>query len=79
MEVREDQYGAKVTFSVEFYTAKGELVYFPHASASGLRADMKKNRLRGIQQCDEKGNLIGNPVSVSIDNLRMFNNKKVTI
>lgn len=79
MEIREDQYGKKVTFSVEFYTSRGELVYFPHACLSGLKFDMKKNRMRGIQQCDEAGNAIGHVTAVCIDNLRMFNGQKVTL
>lgn len=77
METREDQYGKRVLFSVEFYTKEGEVVYFSHAFTCGLRANMKNNRLRGIQQCDSAGNRIGHPVAVSIDNLRTFNGNKV--
>ena len=58
MEIREDQYGKRVLFSVEFYTKEGEL---------------------GVQQCDSAGNKIGSPTAVSIDNLRMFNDKKVVL
>lgn len=79
MEIREDQYGKRVLFSVEFYTKEGEVVYLSHAYSCGLRGDMKKNRLRGIQQCDSAGNKIGHVYTVSIDNLRMFNGKKVTL
>ena len=79
MEVHEDQYGKKVLFSVEYYTKDGEVVYYSHAYACGLRQNMKENRLRGIQQCDQAGNKIGHPVAVSIDNLRMFNGKKVVL
>lgn len=79
MEIREDQYGKRVLFSIEFYTKSGEVVYFSHAFACGLRQDMKKNRLRGVQQCDSAGNKIGSPTAVSIDNLRMFNGKKVVL
>lgn len=79
MEIREDQYGKRVLFSVEFYTKEGELVYFSHAFSCGLRQNMKINRLRGVQQCDSAGNKIGSPTAVSIDNLRMFNNKKVVL
>lgn len=79
MEIREDQYGKKVLFSIEFYTKDGEVVYFSHASGCGLRQNMKANRLRGVQQCDSAGNKIGSPTAVSIDNLRMFNNKKVVL
>lgn len=79
MEIREDQYGKRVLFSIEFYTKEGELVYFSHAYSCGLRQNMKKNRLRGVQQCDSAGNKIGHTVAVSIDNIRSFNNKKVTL
>lgn len=79
MEIREDQYGKRVLFSIEFYTKSGEVVYFSHAFTCGLRQDMKKNRLRGVQQCDSAGNKIGSPTAVSIDNLRMFNGKKVLL
>ena len=77
MEIREDQYGKRVLFSVEFYTKEGELVYFSHAFSCGLRQNMKANR--GVQQCDSAGNKIGSPTAVSIDNLRMFNDKKVVL
>ncbi len=79
MEIREDQYGKRVLFSIEFYTKDGEVVYFSHAHSCGLRQNMKKNRLRGVQLCDSAGNKIGNPVAVSIDNIRMFNNMKVVL
>lgn len=79
MEIREDQYGHRVLFSLEFYTKEGEVVYFSHAFTCGLRANMKDNRLRGVQQCDSAGNKIGHPVPVSIDNLRMFNGQKVVL
>ena len=79
MEVREDQYGKRVLFSLEFYTKEGELVYLSHAYSCGLNADMKKNRIRGVQQCDSAGNKIGHVYVVRIDNLRMFNGQKVIL
>lgn len=79
MEVHEDQYGRPVFFSVEFYTRKGEVVHYSRAYSCGLRANMKQARVRGLQQCDSAGNKIGHPVTVSIDNIRMFNNCKVVI
>ena len=79
MEIREDQYGKRVLFSIEFYTKRGEVVYFSHACSCGLRQNMKANRLRGVQQCDSAGNKIGSPTAVSIDNIRSFNNKKVVL
>lgn len=79
MEIREDQYGKRVLYSVQFYTKEGVVVYYSHAYTTGLRMNMKENRMRGIQQCDQAGNKIGHPVAVSIDNLRMFNNKIVVL
>ena len=79
MEVKDDGYGKKVLFSLEFYTKKGEVVYFSHACLRGHHGNMKKNRMRNVQQCDSAGNNIGSPVAVSIDNLRMLNGKKVLL
>ena len=79
MDVREDQYGHRVLYSIQFYTRQGEVVSMSHAYTCGLRADMKSNRLRGIQQCDAAGNPIGHVVAVSIDNIRMFNGNKVVL
>ena len=45
----------------------------------GLKADMKRNRLRGIQPVDSEGNPIGHIHAVSIDNLREFNGMQVVI
>jgi hypothetical protein len=79
MEVREDQYGKRVLFSIQFYNKHGEVVTMSHAYTTGLRSDMKSNRLRGLQQCDAAGNKIGHVVPVSIDNIRMFNGQKVVL
>ena len=79
MELREDQYAHRVLYSLQFYTKQGEVVSMSHAYTCGLRADMKKSRLRGVQQCDSAGNPIGHVVAVSIDNIRMFNNQKVVL
>lgn len=79
MEVREDKFGRPVLFSIEFYTKKGEVVHFSFAFSCGLKVCMKNARVRGIQQCDAAGNKIGHPVTVSIDNIRMFNSLKVTL
>lgn len=79
MEIREDQYGKRVLFSIQFYSKDGEVVTMSHAFSAGLKANMKKGRLRGVQQCDAKGNRIGHVVPVSIDNLRIFNNQMVIL
>lgn len=79
MERREDQYGKRVLFSIQFYNKDGEVVTMSHAFSCGLRQNLKDNRLRGVQQCDAAGNKIGHPVPVSIDNLRIFNNQVVVL
>ena len=63
----------------QFYLKNGELVSFPRAVMRGLRADMKRNRLRGILPVDSNGDPIGHIHAVSIDNLREFNGMQVVI
>lgn len=79
METREKSNGIAARFSVQFYLKNGELVSFPRAVVRGLKADMKSNRLRGIQPVDSEGNPIGHIHAVSIDNLRKFNGMQVVI
>jgi hypothetical protein len=79
METREKSSGRAACFSVQFYLKNGELVSFPRAVMRGLKADMKRNRLRGIQPVDSEGNPIGHIHAVSIDNLREFNGMQVVI
>ena len=79
METREGADGKRVYFSIQFYKKNGELVYFSRACTCGLRIDMKRNRMRGIKQCDQRGNVIGTPVAVSIDNIREFNHMRVKL
>jgi len=79
METREKSTGRACHFSVQFYLKNGEMVSLPRAVVRGLRADMKSNRLRGIQPVDSKGEPIGHIYPVSIDNLREFNGKQVVI
>ena len=79
METREKSSGRAAHFSVQFYLKNGELVSFGRAVVRGLKANMKQNRLRGIQPVDSNGNPIGHIHAVSIDNLREFNGKQVVI
>ena len=67
------------TFSIQFYKKDGELVSLIRAKTTGLQANMTINRLRGVQAVDSKGNAIGHIYPVCIDNIRMFNSKKVYI
>lgn len=79
METREDAYGHRVLYSIQFYNKQGEVVFFRHAYTCGLRANMRSSRLRGVQPCDAAGNKTGHVYPVSIDNIRMFNNQKVVL
>lgn len=79
MEEREDAYGHRVLYSIQFYNKSGEVVFFGHAYTCGLRANMKSNRLRGLQPCDKAGNKVGHVVPLGIDNIRMFNGMKVVL
>jgi hypothetical protein len=79
METREGSNGKTRYFSIQFYKKNGELVSFGRAKITGLRADMKKERLRGIQAVDKAGNPISHIHPFSIDNIRTFNEKQVVI
>ena len=77
LDFTEDPRGNAVVFSIKFRTKKGELVYLPRAVAAGLRMDMAKNRMRGVQPVDEKGNRLGHPTPMSIERIVEFNGQKV--
>ncbi|MBQ3301789.1 MAG: hypothetical protein IJH04_06575 [Eggerthellaceae bacterium] len=79
MELREDQYGKRRLYSLQFWKKNGEVVYYARCYTCGLPFNLKSNRMRGIQQCDDHGNKIGHVVPVSIDNLRMYNGQKVVL
>lgn len=79
METREKSKGEAAYFSIQFYKKNGELVSLRKAKITGLRANMKEQRLRGIQAVDHAGNAIGHIYPVSIDNIRTYNDLQVTI
>ena len=79
METKEKSEGKAGYFAIQFYKRNGELVSLPRAITAGLRANMKEQRLRGIQPIDHAGDAIGHIYPVSIDNIRTFNNLQVTI
>ena len=79
MENKETRGFSPSTFSIQFYKKNGELVCLHRAKSAGLRSDMKKNRQRGVQAVDNKGNNIGHIYPVCIDNIRVFNGKRVYI
>lgn len=79
MDVHEDSTGKRSYFSISFYKKDGELVSLHRARACGLNMDMAKNRVRGVQQIDAKGNAVGHIYPVCIDNIREFNGQRVKI
>lgn len=79
MELSETHAGKRHVFSLAFITKKGEYVYLPHAFTSGLRANMKDNRLRGITPCTADGKAIGHPYPVQIDNILKYNGQTITL
>ena len=79
METKEKMQGKAACFAIQFYKRDGELVSLPKAVITGLRANMKQQRLRGIQPIDHAGDAIGHIYPVSIDNIRTFNGLQVTI
>jgi hypothetical protein len=79
MEIGETRSNKINTFSIQFYKKDGELVSLIRAKSAGLRANMTFHRLRGVQAIDAKGNAIGHIYPVCIDNIRIFNGKKVNL
>ena len=77
MEIHDTPSGARNIFSIKFIKKDGELVYLPYAYSSGLRADMKNNRLRGVTPCTSTGQATGHPYPVIIDNIIGYNNNIV--
>ena len=79
MEIHEENQGKKHIFSIRFVNKQGEVVYLPYAYSSGLRADMKKNRLRGVNPCSPTGISTGHVTPVSIDNIIEYNHQTVIL
>ena len=79
MDIQEDALHRRRYFSIQFYKKNGEIVTLSRARSCGLRMNMKSNRMRGVQQVDDKGNAVGHIYPVCIDNIREFNGQKVTI
>jgi hypothetical protein len=76
-EARETPDGKQRVFSIKFVKKDGELVFVPRAVATGLKMNMKENRMRGILPVDEKGNASGHVTPVHIDGLVYWNGSKV--
>lgn len=72
--------GSTNIFSIRFILKDGESVYLPNAKSAGLRANMKKNRLVGIEPCTSTGDQVaGHVYPVQIDNIMEFNGKTIKI
>lgn len=78
-DVKETPAGKQTTFSIKFIKNNGEIVFFPHAVACGLTANMSKNSLRGVLPIDLKGNKAGHPTPVSIDAIIEWNSMEVIL
>ncbi len=77
LEIKETPQGKQIVFSIKFVKKDGELVFMPRAVATGLKMNMKENRMRGILPVDENGNSCGHVTPVSIDSLIEYNGIKV--
>ncbi len=76
LEAKETPEGKQIVFSIKFVKKDGELVFMPRAVATGLKMNMKENRMRGILPVDENGNACGHVTPVHIDALIEFNGLK---
>ena len=77
LEIRETPEGKQIVFSIKFVKKDGELIFIPRAVATGLKMNMKENRMRGILPVDENGDACGHVTPVHIDALIEFNGLKV--
>lgn len=76
-EIRETPDGKQIVFSIKFVKKDGELVFIPLAVSTGLKMNMKENRMRGVLSVDENENACGHVTPVHIDALIEFNGLKV--
>ena len=79
MELHEENQGKKHIVSIRVVNKSGEVVYLPYAFSSGLKADMKKSRLRGATPCSPTGIPTGHVLPISIDNILEYNHKTVML
>lgn len=78
-DLKETPAGKQTVFSIKFVKQNGEVVFMPRAVASGLTANMSKNRLRGVVPIDLKGDKISHPTPVNIDAIIEWNGKIVVL
>ena len=62
LEIRETPEGKQIVFSMKFVKKDGELVFIPRAVSTGLKMNMKENRMRGVLPVDENGNAFGHEI-----------------
>lgn len=77
LDIKETVDGKAVPFSVKFRSKGGELIFIPAGVACGLRMDMRKNRMRGVQPVGKDLVPVGHPTPMSIDRIVEFNGKRV--
>jgi len=77
IDIKETAGGKAQVFSVKFRTKKGECIFMPAAVSCGLRMDMAKNRMRGVQPVGKDLEPAGHHTPMSIDRIIEFNNKPV--
>ncbi|HAQ20100.1 MAG TPA: hypothetical protein DCR40_12850 [Prolixibacteraceae bacterium] len=77
LEIKETPQGKQIVFSIKFVKKDGELIFMPRAVATGLKMNIKENRMRGVLPVDENENACGHVTPVSIDSLIEYNGIKV--
>ena len=78
-DIKETPQGRQQVFSIKFLKKNGELVFLPKAVASGLKMNMKENRMRGVVAIDDKGDKIGHIYPVNIDLIMEWNGKQIVL
>jgi hypothetical protein len=76
---KESSKGRRNVFSIKFSKKNGEIVFLPRAITCGLKANLKRNRLRAVMPVDEKIEKIGHVYPVSIDSIIEFNGMRVIL
>ena len=79
MDIRETADGKPIYFSMKFSLKSGVVVYVHRGVSTGLRMNLKANRMRGVLAVDAEGNGIGHPTAVNIDLITEFNGQRVKL
>lgn len=78
-DIKEDNRGKQVVFSIRFVKVNGESVFLPRAVATGLNMNVAESRMRGVRPVDPKGDKTGHIYPVRIDNILEWNGNKVIL